>query len=80
MRKLIEKKELGDVVCDNPNCDYSIKHSSDEIELISYIDMPCPKCGQNLLTKEDYIQYIKLVRLVDWINKYFSWMTLFQKK
>ena len=41
--------------CDNPECDWtdvSISFS----EYKEWIDKPCPKCGMNLLTQEDYLR------------------------
>ena len=52
MKKNIEIKESG-LVCDNPKCDWK----DETINYDSYkewIDKPCPKCGENLLTKDDY--------------------------
>ena len=80
MRKLIEKQETGLVVCDNPNCDYELPHTTNELKLIQFINVACPKCGQNLLTENDYIQYVKISNLIDWINKWFSWITIFSSK
>lgn len=43
----------GGIKCDNVNCDFV-----DETVLISdykeWLNKPCPKCGCNLLTQEDY--------------------------
>ena len=80
MKKLIEKTELSFIVCDNPKCDYEIKQKPDAVELIDYIGLPCPKCGENLLTLKDYLDYFKLMRTVDFINKWFSWVTIFNSK
>ena len=46
MAKAVEAICYG-IKCDNPNCDY--KDMS-----VRYLNKPCPKCGQNLLTKHDY--------------------------
>lgn len=80
MRKLIEKTEGSLVVCDNPKCDYTIPYSTENNELIKWINVPCPKCGENLLTVDDYLVHEKLIKMVDWINKWFSWLTLFHRK
>lgn len=81
MRKLIEKKQKELVKCDNLKCNYFVPYSDDnEKDLLSYIDVLCPKCGKNLLTKEDYLQYQKIMKIVDFINYYFSWITFFYSK
>lgn len=79
MKRLIEATQDKAIVCDNPNCDYEIDNSS-EIIYLDYIDKPCPKCGENLLTFEDYIQHEKLLRAIKWVNKWFSWLTIFSFK
>lgn len=40
------------IVCDNPACSFHQEIEYDEIE--SWVDKPCPECGINLLTREDY--------------------------
>jgi len=81
MRKLIEKSKQSELVCDNPECDYKMQYDpNNELQTIFYIDTPCPICGENLLTIEDYLQYEKLMKTVDWINKWFSWLTIFTSK
>lgn len=79
MRKLFEKQENPLVTCDNPNCDYTVTYYDDKY-LILFIDKPCPKCGENLLTKEDYIQHQNLMRLINFMNRWFSWTTIFYSK
>lgn len=42
----------GFLKCDAQGCDY---HTPDQFELTAdMIGTPCPKCGANLLTEEDY--------------------------
>lgn len=64
------------VQCDNPECDYTVPTSIENPDDCGedYINKPCPKCGENLLTMEDYIQYVKLVKGIKWINKWFGWI------
>ena len=81
MRKLIEKHQESLVVCDNPECDYKYPYSEEEEKrLVSYINVPCPKCGENLLTLEDYIMHEKMMKTVNFLNKWFSWLTIFYSK
>lgn len=53
--------------CDN--CDFS----DDSIKLEDYegsIGMPCPNCGESLLTKEDYESVMDMVRAVEVLNTF----------
>lgn len=53
------------IQCDNPSCDYN----DADIEVTKdIIDTPCPKCGENLLTEEDYYIYEHFLLNVDFIN------------
>ena len=80
MRKLIEKKQESLVVCDNPDCDFTIPYNENENNLIAFVDVPCPLCGENLLTKEDFLLHYKMMKIVDRLNKWFSWITIFYPK
>ena len=80
MRKLIEKTKNTEVICDNPKCDYLFEHCIEDKYLIMFVNQKCPKCGEILLTMEDYITHQKLVRTVDFINRWFSWLTIFSSK
>lgn len=51
--------------CDS--CDY-IEPDLDMNDLESYIDKPCPLCGENILTKEDYDQQNLLLGIVNLMN------------
>ena len=77
-RKLIERAELVDVVCDKPGCDF--KTQIVEEQMHELINARCPKCGENVLTLGDYITYCKIIRRVNFINKWFSWITIFMRK
>ena len=52
-------RSIGGLKCDNPNCDY-VDKSIRSAEYENYIGYPCPKCGQPLLTQEDYDAMLKL--------------------
>ena len=55
--------EISGVKCDGEDCDYS----DDEVRrenYHAYVDRPCPKCGSNLLTQEDYEAVIALEGVV----------------
>ena len=53
--------------CDTPTCDWK-----DETLAISdwpnWINVPCPKCGGNLLTQEDYDNVMTLMETVKFVN------------
>jgi len=78
-RKLIEASQDYLIVCDNQNCNYKIINESKEpfVDTVQYVNKPCPLCGENLLTESDYLLSLKLQNVVNWINKYFSWLTIF---
>ena len=81
MRKLIEKQQNILVTCDNPKCDYTVPYTdATEKHLVLFIDKPCPKCGETLLTMEDYLQHQNLMKVVNFMNRWFSWITIFYSK
>jgi len=51
--------------CDS--CDY-IDSDIDNNNLESYINKPCPKCGENLLTQDDYDQQNLLLGVIGLMN------------
>lgn len=55
--------------CDADGCGY--EETIDEIKA-SYIGMPCPKCGANLLTEDDYNNSLKLLAIAGAINEIFG--------
>lgn len=80
MKKIIEVSRTSLIVCDNPKCSYTIPFSEkEEQNLHKYVNKPCPMCGENLLTEQDYLQDQKLKRLVRWVNRWFGWMSIFAR-
>ena len=79
MEKLITISQEYLIVCDNSACDYKVDNDSDQwdVALSQYIDVACPDCGENLLTIKDYTDGIRLLAVINWINKWFSWITFF---
>ncbi len=57
----------GGIVCDNPTCDYE-----DNTVLVEdykdWINKPCPKCGENLLTEQDLIDHNFLMETANLLN------------
>ena len=80
MRKLIEKTTNTEVICDNPKCDYLFGHCLEDQYLIMFVNQKCPKCGEIILTMEDWVSHQKFIRTVDFINRWFSWLTIFSSK
>lgn len=81
-KQIIEISQDFIVECDNPECDYKIENTTKDpfICTKNFIDMPCPKYGQNLLTKEDYQASEKFLNVAKWINRLFSWILIFIPK
>ena len=77
--KLIEINQETIIVCDNPDCKYEIKHvepkDATAEELEPYFNKPCPECGSNLLTEHDYMVFKRMMKIVNFINKWFGWIT-----
>lgn len=76
-RKLIESTQPYLIVCDNPQCDYKIDNPTGQFDsdVSIYLNMPCPECGENLLTQEDYVNSLKMIKVVKFLNRWFSWIT-----
>ncbi len=66
MNKNVEYHVAG-LKCDNPNCDYTDMSIKRE-EYINCIGLPCPKCGESLLTREDYINVLIMEDAVNSVN------------
>ncbi len=81
MRKLIEQKQKPLINCDNPKCDYTFRcYSTNEEYLLQFVNKPCPKCGQPLLTAQDYLLHQKVMKFVNFINFWSSWITIFYSR
>jgi len=82
MRPLIEIHRRDLIQCDNPKCDFVIPNETGDpyVDVIEYLNVPCPECGWNLLTEEDYKTDRIFVAIVKWLNKWFSWLTIFRLK
>ena len=80
-RKLIEIEQAYGIECDNPNCDYKVLNTSSIPDTSdTYLNQPCPECGKNLLTEDDYRRFLMFVKIVNWLNRWFSWLTIFSRK
>jgi len=58
----------GGIKCDNPNCDY-VDESVRITEYDQWLNKPCPKCGENLLTQEDYDKVQIMLMVIDMANQ-----------
>lgn len=59
-----ENIKISGIKCDNEQCDYR----DDSVEFKDYpnwLNKACPKCGQNLLTQEEYDACIGFTNMVD---------------
>lgn len=67
-KKLFElENENSGIMCDNPDCDWEDKTVKNE-DLKNWINTPCPKCGENVLTQEDYDDSQKFLELIKIFN------------
>ena len=82
MKKLIESYHENSIECDNPQCDFVIPNETEDpnAPLDKYLNQPCPKCGENLLTEDDLYNYEKSMSRINFLNKWFSWLTIFRTK
>lgn len=59
----------GGLKCDAEGCDWRNNEISFE-DLEHWINAPCPKCGANLLTQEDYQNTQNLVEISKFMNSF----------
>ena len=59
------------IQCDNPKCDFKKENISFE-EYPQWLNKPCPICGENLLTDEDYNTVKMMVSITAMANKIIS--------
>lgn len=64
---LIRISRIGGLKCDNPDCNY-VNDTIDITDYKHFINCPCPECGCNLLTVEDYKSSVRILRLIKFIN------------
>lgn len=55
------------IKCDNPTCDYK-DMSVDYTDYPNWVNKPCPKCGENLLTEADYKLVKDFIDVAELIN------------
>lgn len=60
--------QISGLKCDSPTCDYNdLTVSVNDYK--SNINKPCPKCGESLLTQDDYDQTMQMVQAIETLNK-----------
>lgn len=76
MKKLLIVHQEHSIVCDHPGCDYKIKNPTGDpnIDIKPYLNQRCPKCRCNLLTEKDYLLSLRVLKIINFINKWFSWI------
>ncbi len=79
MKKLIRMHQENIVNCDKPGCDFKVPNPTGDPNEpnLKYVGERCPECGSVLLTMQDYLQYRNMLRTMNWLNKWFSWLTIF---
>lgn len=77
--KIIELSNDYLIVCDNPKCDYKLENPTKDAyaDISGFVNMACPKCGENLLTEKDYYDSLILLKFIGKINKWFGWLAIF---
>lgn len=69
----MEKKELNielsgcGVFCDNEKCTWE-SPLVDRKQYIDWVNKPCPLCGENILTEQDYQQSKQMEVIIDFLN------------
>jgi len=66
MNKNVEMIE-GGLQCDNPSCDWVDKSITFD-QMFEWINSPCPKCGENVLTEQDYKNVVDMNNIVNYVN------------
>lgn len=65
-KEKVEMIENG-LKCDNENCNFK-DETIKSVDYEKWIDSPCPECGDNLLTKEDFVNIRTLEMVVALTN------------
>lgn len=65
--KNIEIVSGGGLKCDNPKCDWVEENVPIE-DYEKWLNAPCPKCGENVLTDDEYMNVKALMATVNLIN------------
>lgn len=67
MKEPAEIPETGVIHCDNPSCDYTLDNVK-YADLHNHIHSECPKCGEVLITEQDYMSAMTMIETLRLIN------------
>ena len=70
----VVKANISGIKCDNKECSYR----DDSVKFEDYgnwLNKPCPECGSNLLTESDYVAVLRMVKIVNKLNKFVTRIT-----
>ena len=67
MDKNVEYHVQG-IQCDNTQCDYVDEDVKYE-DYPEWLNKPCPKCGENLLTEADYNLLKLVIKTAEFVNE-----------
>ncbi|WP_040194775.1 hypothetical protein [Clostridium culturomicium] len=67
MKDAVEINICG-IKCDNPKCDFNDMSVKLE-DYKEWLNKPCPKCGENLFTEEDFANTMMMISFIDSMNK-----------
>ena len=65
--------EIKGIKCDNPKCDYTNPDVERE-DYKEFLNAPCPKCGDNLLTQADMDAITEMEEMAVVMNEAFAWV------
>jgi hypothetical protein len=65
---VVIRHQISGIKCDAEGCDYYDRTATPD-RYVYYLNKPCPKCGANLLTKEDYIGALRIMEGARRLNK-----------
>jgi hypothetical protein len=63
------------LVCDSPACDWKDEAISSE-DYHKYVDTPCPHCGANILTQDDFKRTEIILNFISRVNNFFAFFGL----
>ena len=66
----IDMTSAGNLCCDNTECNYVLPEPV--VFSRDIIGMPCPACGDSLMTEQDFEATSKLIELADAVNLAFG--------
>ena len=78
--KVLEYKIVG-IKCDNPNCTYENKDVCFK-DYKKWLNKPCPLCGSNLLTQNDFNTVrtlVKIVKIINFLTRPFMFLSTGEK-